>query len=548
MKSLPPKVQERLQQLAGKFHNDLPNRLSEIQSLTTKATSGDEESIRELHNLIHRIAGGAATFGFQELTDRARAVERLIERDLSGEPRTLGSDTRDLLERIYSDSTLIETHAPDKPNGVTDSFAKGTKVVFQVGDIQGLTGELAEQLSVFGMQYVRIASLEGVDDAIAERVDDLNNAMVIILATVDFFRAKATRLKQLSQLRTLLHQSLITVLVGDEDDFETRLRSVRYGAQAFLSSPIDVISLVDRIEGMINEDTVAPFHVLVVDDDPEQVSNTALVLQDAGMITSVVTDPTSIFQVLVDYKPELILMDMYMPTVSGTELTAIIRQNLNYVGIPIVFLSAETDAQKQLEAVQSGGDGFLTKPIGPNHLVTSVRIRAARTRAMRFFMERDSLTGLLNHTNLKERLDQEIQRARRIDTELAFVMIDLDKFKSVNDTWGHLTGDRVLKSLARLLEKRLRRTDIVGRYGGEEFGVILFNTNVSAAQTIMDEIRESFAGFKHFCSGGEFFVTFSCGIAGYPAFESGAEVSEAADSALYKAKQAGRNRVIVAER
>jgi len=368
----------------------------------------------------------------------------------------------------------------------------------------------------------------------------------VIMADVGHFARQPERLRTLQTLRREYQDQLVLFLVGQEDDFETRLRSVRFGADAFISTPVDLSRFVDHIESFTGENREGPVHVLIIDDDPEQVSSTALVLQDAGMITSVVTEPSHIFQVLVEYRPELILLDMYMPGCSGPELAKIIRQNENFVGIPILYLSVETDVQKQLEAIQAGGDGFLEKPIQPDHLVAMVRTLANRTRSMRYYMERDSLTGLLNHTNLKQQLENELQRARRMGTELVFAMIDLDRFKSVNDTYGHLTGDRVIKSLARLLSERLRRSDTIGRYGGEEFGVILFNTDAAQAQRILDEIRESFSVLRQTDGQQEFTVTLSCGIAEFPRFETVVEMGEAADAALYSAKENGRNRIVIA--
>jgi diguanylate cyclase (GGDEF)-like protein len=165
---------------------------------------------------------------------------------------------------------------------------------------------------------------------------------------------------------------------------------------------------------------------------------------------------------------------------------------------------------------------------------------------MRFFMERDSLTGLLNHSNLREKLADELQRAERRGQSLCFAMIDIDNFKAVNDTYGHLTGDRVLKSLARLLQERLRRTDVIGRYGGEEFGIILFDTTGTDAARIMGEVRESFSRVRQQAGERDFYVTFSCGIARFPACRSVNELTEAADGALYEAKEAGRNLVVTA--
>jgi len=238
-------------------------------------------------------------------------------------------------------------------------------------------------------------------------------------------------------------------------------------------------------------------------------------------------------------------MDMYMPGCNGMELSSIIRQHEAFVSIPIVFLSVETDMDRQLAAIRLGGDDFLTKPIKPEHLVLSITTRAARTRNIRYFMERDSLTGLLNHTNLKENLAREVMRAERMEAPVSFAMIDVDHFKSVNDTYGHLTGDGVLKSLSRLLQERLRRTDIIGRYGGEEFGIILLNTGAEMASQIMNEIRENFSHIRQQSEGEEFFVTFSCGVASFPDIKHAAAIGAAADYALYEAKESGRNRVVI---
>jgi CheY-like chemotaxis protein len=155
-----------------------------------------------------------------------------------------------------------------------------------------------------------------------------------------------------------------------------------------------------------------------------------------------------------------------MVACDGFELATVIRQQEEFVGISIVFLSAESNIGRQLFALRLGGDDFLIKPIEPDHLVSVVTSRVERSRVLRSFMVRDSLTGLLNHTAIKEQLEIQLARTRRLNGKLSFAMLDIDHFKTVNDTYGHSVGDRVLKSLSRLLQQRLRETDIVGRAGG----------------------------------------------------------------------------------
>jgi diguanylate cyclase (GGDEF)-like protein len=238
-------------------------------------------------------------------------------------------------------------------------------------------------------------------------------------------------------------------------------------------------------------------------------------------------------------------MDMYMPRCTGPELAGIIRQQEAFASIPIIFLSVERDLEKQIGAIRKGGDEFLEKPIKPEHLVSSVALRAERTRAIRFYMERDYLTGLYNHTTLSERLANEVLRARRAGEVISFAKIDIDRFGTVNERYGHLTGDRILRSLARLLQERLRRTDIVGRYGGEEFGAILPGADSRCAARLIDELRDSFGRLSHRFEEASFSLTLSAGIASYPDFVGPVDVIEAADRALRRAKAEGRNRVIV---
>ncbi|MDA3950396.1 MAG: diguanylate cyclase [Spirochaeta sp.] len=557
MEKLPGAVNERLELLSRQFRDGLAKRIHEIDALEAQALSGNADSTRELRMRLHRIAGTAATFGMDALNGAAREAEEAVERDLVHAAGTIATDTVGTIELLRAAAEHPYVARIGSSEEVSAASQKTPRrLVIVAGSVAGLPARFDEQLAVFGMMLVRVDELDEIRTYLHQLQGDAEEAAppergaiehCILLTEVAFIAETPERLREVVSLREEFPSRLLTVLVGEEDDFQIRLRSVRFGADAFIPIPLDLTTLIDKLEATLEREQDNPYHVLIVDDDPEQVSDTALALQNAGMITSVVTDPQKIFRVLVEYKPELILMDMYMPGCNGAELSGIIRQNENFVSIPIVFLSVETDAERQLEAIRSGADDFIVKPFSVEHLVTSIRIRAARTRAMRFHMERDSLTGLLNHTNLKQRLEHEMQRSRRIGIELVFAMIDIDKFKRVNDTYGHLTGDRVIKSLTRLLVERLRRTDIVGRYGGEEFGIIFFNTTAYHAERIMNEIRESFALIRQNSGTTEFSVTFSCGIGEFPRFETAQEINEAADIALYKAKQSGRNRVLIAE-
>ena len=559
MSGLSESIQARLRSLADAFVAELPRRVQEIEDAFARleTASAPDEDARALRHYSHKLAGSAATFGFQRVTACAKRLEHLLDDIIGngrlplgeehGEIKSFVDDLREaaLPQEVEMDTEdaageLEELDAASEPSPTTSTSTDSDeerRVVFLLLKDDAVAAVLAERFDFYGFDAIVADS----PDRIAESICPVcHTAIVMDVAFVEADPSVSdTVLSHVSASGGRTH----VLFTSDRDDFSVRLLAVRTAGAAFFSSPLDLARIVDTVDGLTSGGG-EPYHVLIVDDDAEQVSYHALMLQRAGMITSVVSDPLNMFAVLIEAKPDLILMDMYMPGCSGPELASMIRQQEAFVGVPIVFLSVETNQDKQFQAVSCGADGFLVKPIRPDHLVIAVSNRIERTRNMRFFMERDSLTGLLNHTHLMQSLATEVQRAERMGRPLCFAMIDLDEFKQVNDRHGHLTGDRVLKSLARLLVERLRKTDVIGRYGGEEFGIVMFNVDAPTATRILDGIRHDFGQVVHEAGGRSFRVTLSCGIASFPAFDGPGPISETADRALYLAKEGGRDQVV----
>ena len=535
------------------YRRQLPRRIQEIDEAFQRVTTdpSDVEKYRALRLLVHKLAGSGATFGFDSITEKAREFEThlndiidsgLLDLDSADSVSTeyLASlkrecamdDTAVGMEKLEDQSEQVERNVSQRIERDVVLFSRAESPFIK---------DLRDQLELFGFSAEMATDLRTFKKLIREKPSRL-----AIIHTNAFEKSK-NGVESLVKLKLDYQEEVNYVFISEKSDFATRLSALRAGSEAYFIVPLDVARLIDMVDTLNAEEEEEPYHVLIVDDDPEQVSYYALILQQAGMITSVASDPKTVLNILVEAKPELILMDMYMPGCSGTELLALIRQQEAFVSIPVVFLSVENAETKKLAAVREGGDDFITKPAEPEFLIASISNRVNRTRNIRYFMERDSLTGLLNHTNLKEQLIREILRSGRSGHNVCFAMIDLDNFKDVNDTYGHLTGDKVLKSLSRILQERLRRTDIIGRYGGEEFAVILLNTEAVHAHRILDEIRDNFSKIRHQAKEKGFFVTFSCGIACYPGFKEAGEITGAADKALYQAKESGRNKIVIAQ-
>ena len=558
LSNLSESIKTKLAAMAEDYLRQLPARFNEILIDTKNAkVNGSRKSLEILKNSIHKLAGSGATFGFDDLSKKSKELEEYLSSFLQDNMDSNSPDwdffssslseiesmcKPEEFEELEELEELDDMSVPDTINNSIDLQAdryERNMLIYLSDEEDSVLSENSDQMAIFGFQ---IEALHTIPEVKKNLKRDKSRVLIVNSAFIENNEANSQRLMELKKSCSFV---LSIIFVADRGDFDLRLKTVKSGGDAFFVIPLDTGLLVDKIDKLTSRTNHPPYHVLLIDDDPEQIAYYAFVLQQAGMITSVASDPKRIIEVLIEAKPELILMDMYMPACTGIELAAIIRQHEAFMTIPIIFLSAEKSEDKQLEAMRSGADDFLTKPIRPETLIIRINAKAVRSRNLRFLMERDSLTGLLNHANLKERISVEMMRVKRSGGSLCYAMIDADHFKNVNDTYGHLAGDLVLKSLSRMLQDRLRRTDIIGRYGGEEFGVILINTDAENAYRVMEEVRKNFALVKHKSNEDEFYVTFSCGIASFSECENPSELNDTADKAMYMAKTSGRNRTVV---
>ncbi|HPH97388.1 MAG TPA: diguanylate cyclase [Anaerolineaceae bacterium] len=531
------------------FRNDLAECISRLKE------NYNLNNMQRLIILIQNIEGVSVAQGYTSLGQSAREIKTLASaflQPLLPPPPPSPEQISSLMNKLTGLLDLLSNETLAAAPPVAHSLAVSISATNSLQDSRAarriflLESDLAEcmqlalQIGYFGYSVQSYSNFDDLLGAIQQ------NPPSALLMDLTFMENSENETDFIQRLRRHLPDETPVISISDHDDISSRLKAARAGSKIYFLKPVNAGSLVDALDRLVAAEDPIPYRILIIDDDNMQASINAINLRKAGMETEVLTEPLKVFQSLQEFNPDLILLDIYMPECTGKDLANIIRQVEAYVSIPIVYLSTETDRDIQLDAVRLGGDDFLTKPIKPSHLISSISARVERYRQLRHLMLRDSLTGLLNHTTLKERFAQEANRAIRQNRSMAYAMIDLDSFKSVNDTYGHATGDRVLKTLAQMLTRRLRSTDIIGRYGGEEFAVVLPNTNGSEAALIIDQLRIGFGRVLHRASDKEFTVTFSAGIASYPECSTPSLLAEAADRALYDAKNQGRNQVVIA--
>jgi diguanylate cyclase (GGDEF)-like protein len=303
-------------------------------------------------------------------------------------------------------------------------------------------------------------------------------------------------------------------------------------------------------------DRDAPANILIVDDHEDNVELLRARLEARGYGTIAAEDGEQALRMVEEALPDLVLLDVMMPKVDGIEVARRIKANKALPFIPIIMQTALDSTEQTVEGLDAGADDYITKPI--NFAVLEARVRTQlRVKALVAQVQRqadellhvsrtDSLTGLDNRRYLEERLEEAFEHARRLSEPFALVMVDLDKFKSVNDTHGHQAGDAVLQQFAEVLRTQAREIDRVGRYGGEEFVLLLPGTTLDAAAQFAERVRHAVEAHTFSFAGGTLRRTMSAGVAAWPhaRLVHADALVKAADDALYVAKETGRNRVV----
>jgi len=304
--------------------------------------------------------------------------------------------------------------------------------------------------------------------------------------------------------------------------------------------------------------------ILVVDDIPVNIQLLQTYLSSIGYETIVGHNGEEALHQVKEQKPDLILLDVMMPKLDGFQTCKLLKSNDETKYIPVIMVTALNEIEDKIKGIEAGADDFITKPFNKLELLARVKsllrikllhdqlqekvrqLEQAKER-LRELAVTDGLTGLNNYRYFKEHLIHELRRAERHKSNVSLVMLDIDFFKNYNDTHGHLAGDEVLRTIAKLMRDNVRSIDVTARYGGEEFALILPETNKSAAHVVAEKIRKlvethRFPNEETQPNGK---ITVSIGVATFP--DDAKELEELinrADQRLYQAKALGRNRVV----
>lgn len=466
IKKTPEEIQHALAKLRTSFLSKLALKLEYFVHTCEQFETGNLCVLPELIREMHQLAGSCGTFQLKELGLLARQVEthalalNCVEKQTDEVIRPLNDVLRlfiNRLEQVLTEPTEIPIKQLPLSNHRQD--------IWLILSSAALRDELSSQLKAFGYQVEVFSTFDSCAKALQTCIPAL------ILSEVEF--TEGLLFNQKIIIDTINEKKIWLMLFSNSDCFEIRVDAVRHNVAGYFVSPLDVPGMLQKITRLFDEDTFKDKRVSILDDDLLLAEHYSWVLSSAGIEVQVIRDSRLVISELLSFKPDILLLDMHMPEFSGAEISGVIRQYESLSSLYITFLSAEQDIQQQLQALSFGADDFVTKPISNENLITAVNLRITRNRDIKSLIERDSLTGLVKHGTIKDSVFAEFERMRRSGEHFCVAMIDLDHFKNINDSYGHAIGDVVISTIATLLRKRLRRSDKAGRYGGEEFMIVL---------------------------------------------------------------------------
>jgi diguanylate cyclase (GGDEF)-like protein len=328
-------------------------------------------------------------------------------------------------------------------------------------------------------------------------------------------------------------------------DFETRLAAVRAGIADFIVKPTSILGIIEKIKRVLNLQQTRDYKIVFIDDQKSMGEFYQTLLEDAQCEVHFMDSVQAMFNGLDDIHPDLFIFDMNMPQVDGLEATKMIRQQKQFDFTPIIILTADEQIETKLSALQGGADDVIAKSTPPTLVIQLLLTRLKRSLSVREFVSKDSLTGVLTHGQIMEAAMTNFRLSKRHNSQCAIAMLDIDRFKAVNDTFGHAAGDKVLSGLGQLLSRSLRSTDRIGRYGGEEFMIVLVGSTPEESIQRLNSIKDEFAASDFEFRSKVFRCTFSVGLADLAQNQNLPQAVNQADQALYASKEGGRNKITI---
>ncbi|HEY9199205.1 MAG TPA: EAL domain-containing protein [Gammaproteobacteria bacterium] len=552
---------------------ELPRKLAYMQTLWQKLlyVHWDAQAVELVRRLVHEIRMAAAEQGLTEAADHARKLEQqlqVLQSRNTPPPETERGRLQGLLQRLAH--ALVAAHAEEPPTresrpapasaaAVQRTAGDSARHIHILSDVCRIDDAWVTRLGHAGYAVRVCANLSELRQAMQQRRPDLLLAEVS-LSQGQLVQGGLAGVDAIDALHSEFGTDIPVIFLATRGDLAARLAAVRAGGSGYFLRPLDEQELFRRIDELMPH-RQPNYRVLIVEDEEQLASAYALVLQQAGFVAQVLPRPLQILEILQQFQPDLLLMDLHLAECTGAELMQLIRQDPAYYALPILFLSGDADPVRHNAVLSQGADLFLLKPIKPDQLIAAVATRIGRARSLRqrlqWLSQRDALTGLLNRHALNSRLERQLLESQAHAGHAATLLyIEPDRFRALRDRLGLAAVDLVLVDLAAWLKgrfadaqepshsTRLTRLSRLAHLGEGSFCVLLPGQDATLAHDLALQICDAVAA-KVFRVGQESVsLTLSIGLATAQAtFRNAQDWLGAAALACDVAHDAGGGRV-----
>ncbi|MEL6353145.1 MAG: response regulator [Cyanobacteria bacterium J06627_28] len=547
----------------------------------------DKATQAELLNEAHSLAGSLGSFGFKTVTTCCQTIEQLLranaylstehisqlETAITQAQRSLEQGITEasvVAQPIFTPANSPESNSISAPIPAPIELLPGQFFQLLMVEKPGETAQdwlatLQEIAGRYQMQVARVDTITQARDAIFPKASTTRPPHVVVFdfdGSHELPGNNSDEFKLLSDMQAT-QPPIPNIVLTAAASFENRVRVARMGVDGLLQVPVTPIDLLEAAARVLRKGVAPTARLLIVDDEPSMLTLLQSLLQPWGFQLQLLGDPNSFWQTLESFEPDLVLLDVRMPEISGFELCQVLRNAPRWCELPVLFMSGYTDADTIQQVFAVGADDYIRKPIVAPELVARVLGWLERSRNRQLMADVDNLTGVANRRKSTQSLNRLLALAQRQGQMLCFAVIDLDNFKAINDEYGHPKGDQVLKRFGDSLKSTFRDEDVVARWGGEEFVVGLYGVGRQEGVHRLRQFLQTWQ-LEQFETGatqtdaqtdteiktGEtalptFKVTFSAGVAVYPHDAADLQgLYRSADRALYQAKAAGRDRVM----
>jgi diguanylate cyclase (GGDEF)-like protein len=422
-----------------------------------------------------------------------------------------------------------------------DSLSVDERPLLLLVERNNLAKVLAKEAATWGLQTEVVSNSTAAREWISSKRPEI---VLLDLADAAPTDNDFNLLRELSACTPPIPVMVLTA----QDSLLDRVKIARCGGRGFLQEPLSPQQILEAIAQVLQRVRRTEAKVMVVDDDPLILKTLHNLLMPWGIKLFALEDPLQFWSTLKTVTPDLLILDVEMPHLSGIELCQVVRNDLRWSGLPILFLTVHNTPETRQRVFEIGADDYVSKPIVAAELVTRILNRLERSHLQRTLAEIDSLTGVTNRRQSTQELTQLLHLAERCHQNLGFALLDLDCLKQINERYGYGVGDRILSRLGELLRKHFQSEDIVARWGGAEFVVGMYGMSCNEGLQRLSELRKTLSQEKFTaiddCS---FSVTFSASVVQYP--ENGTNLQElyqAAKVLLFQAKTTGGNQLLSA--